>query len=102
MPKEVLFGIDIHQNGDIYFSMNDKNWFNKIFKNNSYGVTVDLVSKDKYSCNRDNGTASGIPKGIFIPPTYKPDLAAGIDGLGEGSVYVKNGQGATRIKKQRA
>jgi hypothetical protein len=46
-PPEVLFGIRISNNGDVYFSMNNRQWFDKIFKNNSYGVTVDLISKDR-------------------------------------------------------
>src|SRR5688500_11925611 len=42
MPPEVLFGIQINENGDVYFSMNNKEWFNKIFKSDSYGVTIDI------------------------------------------------------------
>src|ERR1700709_540852 len=50
IPPEVLFGIQIHTNGDVYFSMSNKEWFDKIFKNNSYGIAIDIVTKDKYDC----------------------------------------------------
>ena len=30
-PKEVLFGIDLQDNGDVYFTMNNEEWFHKLF-----------------------------------------------------------------------
>ncbi|MBI3883981.1 MAG: hypothetical protein HY305_07200, partial [Sphingobacteriales bacterium] len=39
MPAEVLFGVQIKPNGDVYFLMNNREWFDKIFKNNYYGIT---------------------------------------------------------------
>jgi hypothetical protein len=89
MPREVLFGIQINTTGEIYFSMNNSAWFNKIFKNDSYGVTVDLVSKERYSC-KTNGDYS-FPKGVMLPAVYRPELINGIDELGPGNVFVKIG-----------
>ena len=51
-PIEVLFGVHVNTDGNIYFSMNNMEWFNKIFKNKSYGVTIDLVPKSRYACGK--------------------------------------------------
>jgi hypothetical protein len=88
-PAEVLFGIQINLNGDIYFSMNNKKWFDKIFKNNSYGVSVDLISKDRYSCSRpDNEKDYLLPHGTMILPVYKNDLLKGYNDLADGEIFT--------------
>ena len=93
MPPEVLFGLHIHADGDIYFSMNNTVWFNKIFKSNSYGVSVDLVSKDRYSCSKKNTENNvGVPKGTMLQPVYKTEMVKMSDELMEGAVYVKIGK----------
>jgi hypothetical protein len=93
MPREVLFGIHINTNGDIYFSMNNANWFNKIFKNDSYGVAVDLVSKNRYLCSTNTADMDdALPRGIMLRPVYRPALLDGIDELNRGNVFVKIGK----------
>jgi len=99
MPGEVLFGIHINTNGDIYFSMSNINWFNKIFKNNSYGVTVDLVSKERYSCNTNAAELNNsLPKGIMLKPVYLPELLNGMDELSRGDVFIKVGKVPAALK----
>src|SRR5689334_23578613 len=44
-PKEVLFGIHFNS-GDVYFSMSNEQWFNKVFSQPGDGILADLVSKD--------------------------------------------------------
>lgn len=92
-PKEVGFGIQINTNGDIYFMMNNTQWFYKIFRGDSYGVTVDLVSKDRYTCSNSdlrNG-AIVLPMGTMLFPVYKPELVKGINSMSEGNVFIKIG-----------
>lgn len=93
-PREVLFGIQINPDGDIYFLMNNKEWFDKIFKNNSYGVTVDVVSKDRYACNKaaDNDDEHALPKGTMLPPVYRKDLLIGLDKTIDGQIFTKIGK----------
>ncbi|MEO6254321.1 MAG: hypothetical protein ABIO79_13490 [Ferruginibacter sp.] len=92
-PAEVLFGIQINTNGDIYFLMNDPVWFNKIFKNDSYGVAVDLVSKDRYSCKTNaEEYDQSLPKGTMLLPVYRPELVNGFDELSPGNLFVKIGK----------
>jgi len=90
-PDEVLFGIQVNSNGDIYFSMNNTEWFNKIFKNDSYGITVDIVSKARYSCKTAVQEFS-LPKGTILAPMYKAELVKMMDELVPGNIFVKIGK----------
>lgn len=76
-PKEVLFGIHIRENGDVYFSMKDKKWFEKIFSVAS-GLTVDIVSKDQYECGSNVVKEKSFIKGFLLPPVYKDRFKANL------------------------
>ncbi len=100
-PKEVLFGIQINGDGEIYFSMNNIEWFKKIFSNDAYGVTVDLVSKDKYVCGKktvNDDEEPGLPKGTMLYPVYRPALLKGANTLVQGNVFVKIGKVPEALK----
>ncbi|HLK28052.1 MAG TPA: hypothetical protein VKT28_05685 [Puia sp.] len=92
MPKEVLFGIQINSNGEVYFSMSDKNWFDKIFRGDSYGVSVDIVSKSRYNCSVDLKENTIIPKGIVLTAIYKKQLLQNSNELMKGEIYTKIGK----------
>ena len=49
-PKEVGFSIKMDKTNTLYFEINDKKWFNLLFKNAGDGLAVDVVSKDRYGC----------------------------------------------------
>ncbi|HEX6181236.1 MAG TPA: hypothetical protein VFZ47_08295, partial [Chitinophagaceae bacterium] len=91
MPKEVLFGLHLNDDGSIYFSMNDRQWFEKIFNHDSYGVAVDIISKDRYNCSKNIDNQPGIPKGHILPGVYKNDLIRNSKDLMPGSIYTKIG-----------
>jgi len=91
MPKEVLFGIHIFENGEIYFSMNDKNWFDKLFINNTYGVTVDIISKDRYDCGKNAKYSTNVPKGFMLPGVFKQDLINNSAAQEQGMIYTRIG-----------
>lgn len=97
-PKEVLFGIHINEIGEIYFSMNNKDWFEKIFKNNTYGVAVDIVTKDRYICTPNATLPQILPKGVFTSGTYKNALLANNKELIEGGIYSKIGTIPAHLK----
>lgn len=90
-PAEVLFGIDFRMNGDIFFSMSNKEWFDKIFKNNSYGISIDIVSKDRYDCAKPDLAAASLPKGFMTKPVYRLQLIKNQVNLTEGHFYTKVG-----------
>lgn len=92
-PKEVLFGFSMNSEGDIYFSMSDINWFHKIFKNDSYGVAVDIISRDMYNCTSDRAPKSGpLPYGTMLKPVYRDQLLADAKMLEKNSLYTKIGR----------
>jgi hypothetical protein len=99
-PHEVLFGIDIEDDGSIYFSMNNILWFDKIFKDNSYGVAVDLVSKEKYACNITSrkSNSNALPKGEIIRPMYQKDIIKNNLKSVNDRVYAKIGQVPSDLK----
>lgn len=102
-PREVLFGIHIQENGDIYFSMDNTEWFDKIFSHDAYGVTVDIVSEDRYKCNAEEteNFSSILARGTLLRPVYRPQLVKGKNALYPGYIYVKIGSvpAALRNKK---
>lgn len=99
-PKEVQFGIDIQPNGDIYFSMSNKEWFNKLFTDLRDGVGVDLVSKDQYDCRGRQSFTYGVTKGFTLPPVYLAELRKNLKDLGEGHLAVKVGQVPQSLSKK--
>jgi len=88
-PKEVLFGIDIHQNGDVYFSITDRVWFEKIFTN-ANGITVDIISKDRYACN-EQPINKELFKGFVFPPVVKSEFNSRIKYVGNNQIQMKIG-----------
>lgn len=100
-PKEVLFGLQINADGDIYFSMTDRQWFDKIFKNDSYGVTIDLVSKKRYECGSTISVKRdySLPLGTILPPVYRKQLLNDNEFL-EGGVFAKIGKLPQALKGQ--
>ncbi len=91
MPPEVLFGIHFNSNGDIYFSLSNREWFDKIFKNNSYGISIDIVSKDRYACNNNSSKTDPLPRGIMTKPVYRLQILKGEKELTKGEFYTKVG-----------
>ena len=90
-PREVLFGFSFSPNGDIYFSMDNREWFKKIFKNASYGVSIDIISKERYACDRSNPEEIKLPMGKMLMPVYLPDLLKNEEKLNDQLVYTKIG-----------
>ena len=90
-PKEVLFGINVNRDGDIYFSMSNKDWFYKIFTGPRDGITTDLVAKDLYNCTVPLPDNRRLLKGKLIPPVYLADLKKNIKDIGGGHFVIKIG-----------
>ncbi len=93
-PDEVLFGIDIQMNGDIYFSTNNREWFNKIIKSDAYGISVDLVDMERYNCRKkiiEKDNDAWAPKGTMMMPVYRKQLLQNEMNLSSGHIYTKIG-----------
>jgi hypothetical protein len=75
-PNEVKFSIK-RENNNLYFEVNDKDWFNVLFKNKGDGLAVDIVLKDKYNCDVQSIDKSQI-KGFLVKPVYASQLKRGL------------------------
>jgi hypothetical protein len=89
--KEVLFGIDLRNNGDIYFTTSDKQWFNKLITGPQDGVTTDLVTKDQFGCQTPLPADNSVNKGFVIPPVYTAELKKNLQEIAPGYFTVKIG-----------
>jgi len=75
-PKEVHFSIKREKN-NLFFEVNDKQWFNSLLKNSGDGIAVDVVGKERYNCNIEDVEKSQI-KGLLLKPVYVQKLKAGL------------------------
>jgi hypothetical protein len=96
-PPEVLFGIFTDELNDVYFSMNNKEWFNKIIKNESYGIAVDFIAKEKYKCNTVNVVDNRLPLGTILKPVYKKELLQQNNSSSENEFIIKIGSLPTNL-----
>lgn len=97
-PKEVLFGFDITDNGDVYFHMTNEGWFKKLFTP-GMAVTADIVARDRYSCtNYHPGT--GPFKGYVLTPVRQEDFGKNMTQLMSGSISIKIGKVPPELRKK--
>ncbi len=75
-PKEVQFSIK-REKDNLYFQVNDKNWFNQLFKNEGDGIAVDIVLKDRYKCDYESVENTQI-RGLLQKPVYSQKLKSGL------------------------
>lgn len=101
LPPEVKFGIYIGNDGDVYFSMNDKRWFNKIFRADNFGITVDIVPKSRYACGKPTPDWQLI-KGTVLPPIFKKDIIKNNESTTDNEVLVRIGKIPTTLINKEA
>ncbi|MFI1744940.1 hypothetical protein [Thalassobellus sediminis] len=87
-PKEVRFSIKREKN-DLYFQINDKNWFDLLFKNAGDGIAIDIVPKSIYDCAYETVADSQI-RGFLLKPIYREELKKELKSSGDSffRVYV--------------
>ncbi|SFZ89794.1 hypothetical protein SAMN05428642_101566 [Flaviramulus basaltis] len=89
-PKEVQFSIK-REKDNLYFEVNDKKWFNLLFKNAGDGIAVDVVVKDRYSCEYEYVNDTQI-RGLLLKPVYSQKLKSGLKPNGENIYRVHVGR----------
>lgn len=99
-PAEVLFGININANGDVYFTMTNKKWFDIIFKNEKYGLTIDLITRDRYKCSNKNEIDFTLPRGEMLEPIYKKAILKNASELIQGELYAKIGKVPSELRNK--
>jgi hypothetical protein len=99
-PKEVLFGVQITDDGEIYFSMSNRDWFAKLFTLPKDGIAIDLVRKDYYACNKSNIEQETWQRGEWTTPIYLSDMKKKIVDLGNGEINFKVGVVPPHLKNK--
>lgn len=89
-PYEVKFSIK-REKANLYFEVNDKNWFNVLFKNPGDGIAIDIVLKDRYSCELQSIENTQI-KGLLLKPVYSQELKSGLKSNGQNIYSVLVGK----------
>lgn len=89
-PKEVRFSIK-REKSNLYFVVNDKKWFNALFKNTGDGIAVDIVVKDRYKCEYETIENTQI-RGLLLKPSYSQKLKSGLKPHGDNSYRVHVGK----------
>ncbi|WP_299556716.1 hypothetical protein [Seonamhaeicola sp.] len=88
-PKEVKFSIEREQS-NLYFRINDKKWFNLLFKNSGDGIAIDVVLKTRYDCE-ETADRTQI-KGLLLKPVYGPKLRNMLKPVGDNIYRVHVGR----------
>lgn len=89
-PREVLFGIHINNDNEVFFSMSSRYWFDKLFTGSEDGVTTDVVAKDQFECGQ-TAPRNKIPLGHLFKPVYRTEMLQQLQDLPLGQVMVKIG-----------
>lgn len=89
-PESVEFSI-VREENDLYFQVNNYDWFNTLFYGANDGIAVDIVLKSKYDCKLKTIENKQI-RGFLLKPLYSRELKAKIK-LNDDNVYqIKIGE----------
>ncbi len=76
MAKEIKFSI-IRENSQLFFQVNDKEWFNQLFKNENDGIAIDIVNRYRYDCGTVVNEYDQL-RGLLLKPVYANQLKSGL------------------------
>ena len=89
-PEDVWFSV-VRDKNNLYFQVNNLEWFNSLFYNSGDGVAIDIVRKEKYHCDEKKVSNEQI-RGLLLKPIYSKELKKGIK-KGDDDIYqVKVGE----------
>ncbi|WP_136482048.1 hypothetical protein [Cognatitamlana onchidii] len=86
-PEEVEFSI-VREQSDLYFQVNDMEWFNRLFSRAGDGLAVDIVPKSKYDCSIASVPVKEI-QGVLLKPVYSKTLKNKLE-QNDNNVYQVN------------
>lgn len=95
-PKEVQFSIK-RENSNLYFQVNDKTWFNQLFKKANDGIAIDVVSKEIYDCDIETIKTKQI-KGTLLRPVFSSRLKSGLKSEDKNTYRVLVGKVPDNLK----
>lgn len=97
-PKEIQYGIQKDEFDNLYFVVNSKEWFDKMIKKRGDGIAIDIVSKDRYDCSKDNINNRSAIKGDLQKPLYKKELNKNMLDSNNDEVVIKMGEVPQKFK----
>ena len=86
-PESVEFSI-VRSNNNLFFQVNDYDWFSRLFYESGDGIAVDIVLKSKYDCDLKTVERKQI-RGLLLKPVYSKALKDGLK-LNKDKVYQVN------------
>lgn len=99
-PKEVLMGVMINEQGEVFFSMTGGPWFDQLFTSARDGIAVDLVTKDQYDCTHAQVPSGELPRGQFMAPLYLDQLKKNMLERNGDQIYIRIGLLPIHLKKR--
>lgn len=92
MPSEVSMSVRVDEFNRLYFIMTDIDWFNQLFRKNSDGITVDVLLRDDFNCDRKNTLyTTKVSRGTLLPPVYLKEMKEKMQVADNGMVLVDLG-----------
>ncbi|MEO8734377.1 MAG: hypothetical protein ABI373_08600, partial [Flavobacteriales bacterium] len=98
-PKEVQFGLNADANGDVWFVITNKDFFNKLFTGPGDGISVDVIPRSLYACMKPPVNAPYF-KGTALEPVYLAELKKSMRILDDGSVVIRAGHVPDDLRNQ--
>lgn len=90
-PKEVGFSIK-QEGNNLYFEVNNKQWFNQLLRSSSDGLAIDVVSKERYGCAVETVDKTNQIRGMLLRPVYAQKLKSGLRPSGNNRFRVLVGK----------
>lgn len=90
-PREVEFAFVRDSTNTIFFYISRKDFLAQMIDKKSDGLTIDIVSKDRYQCGKEPEN-NGLMRGAVQEPIYKKDIFAKLKTLNDGGAYFEYGK----------
>ncbi len=89
-PREVQFGVLRDNDDNLFFVVNNKEWFEALTKAGINGLAVDVVSRDRYDCSKKLIKKRSGFKGHLLPPLNMKEIK-------QNSLPSENGELAVKV-----
>lgn len=89
-PKETQFSI-IRQGADLFLEVNDKQWIQRLIQHPDDGIALDVVTKDRYSCDELSLEQKQI-RGVLLKPIYGKRITDALKPVGTNHFRVLIGR----------
>ena len=96
-PNYVRFGVRLEDN-KLYFEVNNKNWYNALFKEKGDGIAVDIVRRNRYACDKEVKPSQ--IRGVLLPPVYEINKPGKLKSVSRNRFRVYIGKVPSNLQKE--